>query len=256
MRSLINLAHATRKAVGQTSQLYHTARASSKFCLPMIKGVRGYSDVAEMIARFRAAAQASGQRFPDWNVVYQQGPLEVMPWYFPGLDHDLKSALAEMKLSEGTFVDIGTGPGTQAKQLATMGFEVTGSDIAESVVTIVQEQISTVNFVVDDILATKLTPNTFNYAFDRGCFHCLPPEHRGTYIQNIQSVLKPGGILFLKTFGVDPATEGFGPYQFTAEQLEELFQSTFEILGSKESYFDGAIEIKPKAVFMILKKKE
>ena len=43
---------------------------------------------------------------------------EEMHWYFPALDPDLGKALEAYRIVSGTFLDIGTGPGTQAIELA------------------------------------------------------------------------------------------------------------------------------------------
>ena len=39
-----------------------------------------------------------------------------------------------------------------------------------------------VDFIVDDILNSKINDNEFDYVFDRGCFHVLPINKRLTYI--------------------------------------------------------------------------
>jgi methylase of polypeptide subunit release factors len=52
-----------------------------------------------------------------------------MPWFNPELDDDLKQALDELGLRSESTLDLGTGPGTQAIQLARSGFEVTATDI-------------------------------------------------------------------------------------------------------------------------------
>jgi len=56
--------------------------------------------------------------FPSWDERYQQQAVETMPWFYPELDDDLKQALDELKVHEGRALDLGTGPGTQAIQLA------------------------------------------------------------------------------------------------------------------------------------------
>ena len=61
-----------------------------------------------------------------------------------------------MQLHKGTFLDSGTGPGTQAMQLAKKGFDVIGSDISETVIKrnkiIYEIKYQNIKFVVDNIL--------------------------------------------------------------------------------------------------------
>lgn len=67
---------------------------------------------------------------PDWEQLYQQEPVEQMPWYYTQLDHDVARTLAEFKWTTGSLLDWGTGPGTQAIALAQRGFKVTATDIS------------------------------------------------------------------------------------------------------------------------------
>ena len=60
----------------------------------------------------------------DWETIYGELEVERMGWYWPDLDPDLKSAINVLKIRSGSFLDIGTGPGTQADALRKMGFEV------------------------------------------------------------------------------------------------------------------------------------
>jgi 2-polyprenyl-3-methyl-5-hydroxy-6-metoxy-1,4-benzoquinol methylase len=55
-----------------------------------------------------------------------------MPWYNENFDSELEKELDERKLiNDGKFLDVGTGPATQAIWLAKIGFKVTGSDSTE-----------------------------------------------------------------------------------------------------------------------------
>src|SRR5918912_3284702 len=104
--------------------------------------------------------------FPDWETLYKTQKVETMPWYNENLDSDLEEELYRRKISKGKFLDLGTGPATQAIWLAKRGFNVTGSDLSEAAIkrarnVYVNEK--NVNFVVDDILSSKLRENEFDY---------------------------------------------------------------------------------------------
>lgn len=68
--------------------------------------------------------------FPDWNNLYNTQNVKTMPWYNENLDSDLEEELERGKISKGRILDLGTGPATQAIQLAKRGLEVTGSDVS------------------------------------------------------------------------------------------------------------------------------
>ncbi len=115
--------------------------------------------------------------------------------------NSLEEELDHRKISNGKFLDLGTGPATQAIWLAKRGFNVTGSDISEAAMKRARNVYANeenVNFTVDDILNSSLKEDEFDYIFDTGCFHVLLPTDRQRYITKIRQTLKDNGILFLK----------------------------------------------------------
>ena len=85
-----------------------------------------------------------------------------------------------------------------------------------------------VDFVVDNILNSKFKDSEFDYIFDRGCFHVLPPEDRKKYINKIKQILKDNGILFLKCFSdKEPIQEG--PFKFSQDEITNLYSESFVI---------------------------
>ena len=148
----------------------------------------------------------------------------------------------------GKFLDLGTGPATQAMWLAKRGFNVTGSDLSEAAIkrarTVYANEKENVNFVVDDIINSNLKDNEFDYIFDRGCFHVLLPTDRQRYITKIKQILKKedNGILFLKCFS-DKEPRQEGPYKFS--QGDSI----------KETVYQGTLDPLPKALFAVMIKK-
>jgi hypothetical protein len=56
--------------------------------------------------------------FPDWETLYKSQKIEAMPWYNENLDSDLENELDHRKITNGKFLDLGTGPATQSIWLA------------------------------------------------------------------------------------------------------------------------------------------
>jgi cyclopropane fatty-acyl-phospholipid synthase-like methyltransferase len=196
------------------------------------------------------------REFPDWEQLYQEKNVESMPWFNPDLDPDLEQALAKLNLQTGTALDLGTGPGTQAIALAQRGFQVTATDISDSAVSQVlskaQEKGLDINFRQDDILNSQLNQE-FDFIFDRGCFHVLPPERRQDYVRVVARLIKPGGTLFLKCFSHLETGES-GPYRFTPADIKEIFGSQFNICSIEETVYQGTLDPFPRALFCILEK--
>jgi 2-polyprenyl-3-methyl-5-hydroxy-6-metoxy-1,4-benzoquinol methylase len=180
-----------------------------------------------------------------------------MPWYNENLDFDLEEELDRRKITAGKFLDIGTGPATQAIWLAKRGFNVTGSDLSKAAIkrarTIYASE-KNVNFIVDDILNSNIKENQFDYIFDRGCFHVLLPTHRQICIVKIKQILKDNGILFLKCFS-DKEPRQEGPYKFSEQDIRGLFGKYFTIGSIKETVYQGTLDPFPKALFAVMIKK-
>ncbi len=184
------------------------------------------------------------RQFPDWEKLYQQQQVESMPWYNPILDADLEQALNKLKLETGTVLDLGTGPGTQAIALAQRGFQVTATDISETAIAKAKNEAQAkglnISFRTDDILDTRIE-ETFDFVFDRGCFHVLPPERRQAYVDTVYDFIVPQGYLFLKCFSHLETREG-GPYRFTPEQIREVFGDHFQVISIDETVYQGTLD--------------
>ena len=92
--------------------------------------------------------------FPEWDSLYRNQRVETMPWYYEKLDSDLEEEISEQKdLYKGRFLDLGTGPATQAVQIARKGYSVTGSDISQAAIRRAKEvygEEQNVSFDVDN----------------------------------------------------------------------------------------------------------
>ncbi len=195
------------------------------------------------------------RNFPTWDALYKNAIVEELPWYSKELDKDLENELSARKISNGTFLDIGTGPGTQAAKLANLGFNVTATDLSKNAVIQAKKISNKVRFIQDDITTSKLPSNSFDYIFDRGCFHTLSKSLWQAYISTIKRILKDDGILFLKTFSIKEKALTQGPYRFSEIEIKNIFEKDFQIESTKETVFQGTLSEQPKALFIVLKKR-
>ncbi len=190
----------------------------------------------------------------DWEAMYATNAVEGMPWFHEGLDPDVDRALDQLGIARGRFLDLGTGPGTQAIEMAGRGFEVTASDLSPSAVAKASaraaRQGAHVHFLADDILATKLH-GPFDLVLDRGCFHVFGPDRRAEYVATVARLVAPGGHLFLKTFSSNqPGTEG--PHRFTPEMIRAAFEGRFDVKSIHETVYQGTLSPLPIALFSVL----
>ena len=143
------------------------------------------------------------KEFPSWDDYYKENDVEKMPWYEKDLDLDLKEEIELKNLHSGKFLDLGTGPGTQAMQISNLGFDVTGSDLSNSAIERAKKLYPNTSYIVDDILNSKFLDNAFDYILDRGVFHIFEQEKLPDYLRQIKRILKKNGILFLKCMSVE-----------------------------------------------------
>ncbi len=195
------------------------------------------------------------KNFTAWEELYQNQDITTMPWYQEGLDPDLIEAFDTLHIKGGKILDLGSGPGTQAIELAKSGFAVTATDISRTAAKqgkkLAQLSRLDISFLQDDILDTKLNEK-FDFIWDRGLFHVIDPNERYKYIGNIVNLLNNGGILFLKGFSHKEKSKG-GPNRIKPTDIEESFSNHFKIISIKETVFQGTLKKFPKALFCVLK---
>src|SRR2546421_3698351 len=99
----------------------------------------------------------------DWEKVYATSDVATLPWYSPALDTDIERALKAHRLRGVRILDLGTGPATQAMNLAKRGFDVVATDISASAIkkakASAKEAGLAITLLVDNVLNPRLAPN-------------------------------------------------------------------------------------------------
>lgn len=115
------------------------------------------------------------------------------------VEHDLP-VLQRLGLVQGmSVVDIGCGPGSVTIEIAKFVFpgQVIGIDRDETLIEQARNNAFSGNvdiqFIVDDILATKLPANSFDFVYCRFALWAIP--QRELAIQNMIRLAKPQGII-------------------------------------------------------------
>ena len=194
----------------------------------------------------------------DWEKLYATTDVETLPWYTSGLDPDIERAFKAHRLQAGRILDLGTGPATQAMNLAKRGFDVIATDISPSAIKKAKASAKaaglSIQFLVDNVLASKLGPNLVDAIVDRGVFHVLPLDKRPVYVRTVHRVLRPDGWLFLKCFSdKEPGT--WGPLRIAEPTLRGYFRGPFEIRSVVETVFQGNVKPPPKGLFATFRRR-
>ena len=94
-------------------------------------------------------------------------------------------------------LEVGSGPGTDAKALADAGLIVTATDLCETFVAIVQERYPELTALQADMRDLPFDDASFDGVCGFGCFiHLSRPDAR-VALQEFARVLAPGGALSL-----------------------------------------------------------
>lgn len=174
----------------------------------------------------------------EWEELYGGFPLESLPWHSERPAKALINAVSEAAVTRGRALDICAGAGTNAAYLSAKGFSVSAVDISCSALRLAGERIrkkrQRCGLVVADAARLPFRDSAFDFIFDRGCFHHMPPEERQVFIEGLHRCLKARGKYLLICFSdKNPLREN----TFSRRDLRDYFSASFNIDLIKESVF-------------------
>ena len=218
------------------------------------------------------------QKLQQWNKqkwesknreMYETFDENRWPWFNEDLDPDIEDFIVSAGTDTFDILDLGTCSGSQGIELAKRGHRVVGTDVSETALAQAVEAAGredglAIEFLIDDITDTALAEDQFDLVLDRGCYHSICTFHHYEYVAAIKRVLRPGGILLLKTMSSDEKRyvkyDKIGnksvqmPYHFSREKLEQLLSPHFEVQAIHDSFFYSRVINPPaRARFSILR---
>jgi len=202
--------------------------------------------------------QKSGenQAQAKWDVYYRERALADVPWHCERIDPDLQRLLQKYSSPGQAVLDLGTGTGTLAIELARLRYRVTATDISPYVIDLARQRAAElaphIHWLVDNIVESRLT-GLFDLVLDRGCFHVLKEPLRPKYVQHVARFLRPQGILLLKTFS-EAEPGDWGPYRFSIESLQTCFSARFELLEWANTVMPGQFDKPPKTLTAVFRR--
>jgi SAM-dependent methyltransferase len=114
---------------------------------------------------------------------------------------DLVSLLPRAGEGVGEVVDLGCGTGHNLALLQALGIDPWGIDVSATAVARIRERSRRPErLVVGSVTRLPWPDGHFTTALDIGCLHCLAPEERGPYMEEIRRVLRPGGRFLCRAF--------------------------------------------------------
>ncbi|MES2554986.1 MAG: class I SAM-dependent methyltransferase [Bacteroidota bacterium] len=141
---------------------------------------------------------------------------------------------------KGRILDLGCGPGQHSLFFAEKGFDVTGIDLSEKMISIAKRIAPDVNFVVMDISKLTFSSNSFNGIWASASLLHIPKEEIYSVLQRLYDLLEADGILYLslkygdsEDFLNDYRYGGVKKYYvyYKPEEIEQIIcETNFKIL--------------------------
>ncbi|MFH9245540.1 class I SAM-dependent methyltransferase [Streptomyces lydicus] len=173
---------------------------------------------------------------------------KAVPFFVAKPDENLVEYLDRGLLGPGRALDLGCGPGRNALELASRGFEVDAVDLSPAALAWAGERARTagagVRFLPGDAFALAdggALRGPYDLIYDSGCFHHLPPHRRISYLALLDRSLAPGGHFALTCFasgamGSELDDTDFyrrsrlhGGLAYTPESLRRIFGDLTEV---------------------------
>lgn len=157
----------------------------------------------------------------DWEQRYQQGDT--------GWDRGSTSPAMHTWLERGALTPCrmlipGCGRGHEVVDLAQLGYDVTGVDIAPSATTHLQQKLLDAN-----VSATVVCGDLFDYQmntpfdaiYEQTCLCAIQPRQRSAYEKQLRYWLRSGGMLF--ALFMQTGSEGGPPFHCDLQEMRQLF---------------------------------
>ena len=143
-------------------------------------------------------------------------------------------------LAVGRALDLGCGTGSDSIYLAQHGWEVTGVDMVPRALAIARRKAAAAGvrprFVEGDVTRLRELGVGAGYSLllDFGCFHTLPLDLRGAYVESVSAVAATGATFLLYGFARPPRLAPM-PAGVSLTEVRERFASAWELERADES---------------------
>ncbi len=147
---------------------------------------------------------------------------------------------------KASILDIGCGPGRDAKIFAGKGYNVVGIDLSKGMIAAAKNRVKNARFKVMDVTNLEFKGDSFDGAWANAILMHLPKKNIGMALKEIHRIIKKNGIFYLSV--KEGSGEALLPDDrygwvkkfwsfFTKNEIENAVKNAGFIL--EESYVEG-----------------
>lgn len=148
-------------------------------------------------------------------------------------------------------LDLGCGPGRDARIFVDKGYTVTGIDFSQGLLKIARETVPEATFLLMDMRNLTLADHHFDGVWASASLLHLKKEDISVVLNRLYRVLKPGGVLYVSVkegnseeIENDPRLGGASRFfaYYSAQQMREYIENVgFHIIEINESESHNAL---------------
>lgn len=164
------------------------------------------------------------------------------------------------RLPRGRALDVGCGTGTNARYLASRGYDVVGVDVSglaiERAAAATNRPGGSVEIRQLDFLADELPSEPFDLVFDRGCFHVFDdPGVQRRFAERVADCLAPEGLWVSLLGSTEGPPRDHGPPRRSARDIANAVEPVLEIVELRAMAFDADEPEAPSAWLLLARRR-
>ena len=180
----------------------------------------------------------------EWWDTFYEDRAKPCPFFGTAPDESLADWVSAGWVRSGRALDLGCGNARNAIFLARQGYSVDAVDYSPAAINWARERAQEagvdVSLTCKSVFDLGLKAGGYDFVYDSGCFHHIPPHRRARYVELVSGALKPGGWFGLTCFRPEGGSRlsddevyecrsmggGLG---YTQERLREIWSRGFHI---------------------------